>query len=177
MRLPLLAMVLLGSNILWAQYTATVKTTVVKSEVTGWRAWSNDGCSLIFPSLWVSEGAGPNDRAARFTAPDQGANGVPEQVELIIRNVGAATLEEAANDRVTDLEQDGRKPAVLRSAMEAGEHVLEFTFDHRGQPVRALQRSRLADGRLRTLMFSADPIRFEDDLHIAEAMFASFAWK
>lgn len=177
MRLPLLAMVLLSASTLWAQYTATVKTTVVKSEITGWRAWSNDACSLIFPSLWVSEGAGPNDRAARFLAPDQGANGVPEQVELIIRNVGSATLEEVANDRITDLVQEGRKPEVLRSAMEHGEHVLEFTFEHRGQTVRALQRSRLAEGRSRVLLFSADPIRFEDDLHIAEALFASFAWK
>lgn len=160
-----------------AQYTATVKTTVVKSEVTGWRTWSNDACSLIFPGLWVSEGAGPNDRAARFLAPDQGPNGVPEQVELIIRNVGSATLEDVANDRITDLEEDGRKPAVLRSAMESGEHVLEFTFEHRGQPVHGIQHSRLVEGRLRVLIFTADPIRFDDDLHIAEALFASFAWK
>ena len=95
-RLILSALIAFTALHLSAQYTATVKTTVVKKESTEWRSWSDASCTMNFPSLWVAEGSGPNDRVARFLAPDLGDGGTPEQVEVFIRDAGSADLATAA---------------------------------------------------------------------------------
>lgn len=160
-----------------AQYTATVKTTVVKKESTEWRSWSEDACTMNFPTLWVAEGAGPNDRVARFLAPDLGEGGVPEQVEVYIRDAGSADLATAAAAYERSLREEDASVQVTGSAPDGAEHVIDHTCTLNGQPVQVHVRTSLSKGRLLVLKFSADPQRFADDLYLAEAMFASFAWK
>jgi hypothetical protein len=176
-RTALLTVIALGPMCATAQYTATVKTTVVKKESTEWRAWSEDACTMNFPTLWVAEGAGPNDRVARFLAPDLGEGGVPEQVEVFIRDAGSADLATAAAALERALREADNSVQVTGSVMDGTEHVIDHTATLNGQAVRGHVRTSLHNGRLLVLKFSADPQRFADDLYLAEAMFASFAWK
>lgn len=176
-RIVLSTVLAFGSLHLCAQYTATVKTTVVKKESTEWRAWSDATCSMNFPTLWVAEGAGPNDRVARFHAPDLGDGGTPEQVEVFIRDAGSADLATAATALERTLREEDASVQISGSALDGDDHVIDHTGTVNGHPVQVHVRIRLHKGRLLVLKYSADPKHFADDLYLAEAMFASFAWK
>lgn len=176
-RLILSALIAFTALHLSAQYTATVKTTVVKKESTEWRSWSDASCTMNFPSLWVAEGSGPNDRVARFLAPDLGDGGTPEQVEVFIRDAGSADLASAAAALERTIREEDSSAQISAGTQDGDDRVIDHTGTVNGHPVQVHMRTRLHKGRLLVLKYSADPQRFADDLYLAEAMFASFGWK
>lgn len=175
--LPALLLVVALCSTARAQYTATVKTSVTKSDLAGWRKWSNGVCSIDYPSAWSSEGTGPNDLTAAFTQPTDSTGRSGARVELHVKpSAGMAAdkyvehLHEVAARHVKEAQFAG-------SDVQEGSCTIEYTGDLEGRRVRVKQQARIKDGQAWILSYIAEPSRFEDGLYLAEAMFASFTLK
>ena len=160
-----------------AQYTATVKTSVVKSDVAGWRKWSNGVAAIDYPSAWASEGTGPNDLTAAFTAPTDSTGRSPVKVELHVRPAAGMNTAQYLEHMKERLAARDKRAAVQQGQSWENGCSLEFTSEVEGRPVRVKQQARIKDGQAWVLSFISDPARYDDQLYLAEAMFASFSVK
>lgn len=149
-----------------AQYTATVKTSVEKVETSAWKKWATADCTMNYPSGWTSEGAGVSERAACFQAAGDGTDATRDKVELFVRPADGKTLAEIAppTGNIT----------VTASESLKDRSMLEYTTEHNGRPLKVKQETRVQNGRVWTLVYSADPARYDDGLYLADAMMASF---
>lgn len=175
--LPLILVILSFQLTASAQYTATVKTSVVKSDVAGWRKWSNGVATIDYPSTWSSEGTGPNDLTASFTAPTDSSGRSPVKVELHVRPAAGMTLSQYLDHMKERLAARDKQAAVQDAQSWENGCSLEYTTEVQGRPVRVKQQARIKDGQAWVLSFISEPAHFDDQLYLAEAMFASFSVK
>lgn len=159
-----------------AQYTATVKSSVTKVENSAWRKWSDAASMMNYPSGWTSHGSGVNDRAASFQAPNL-TDGPRERVELFVKPAAGHTLQEAAAAAEADAANVLDKAKVVTSAANGDKHLIDLTGEEQGSPVRMRREIRVMNDRVWVLVYSAPPAQFEENLYLAEAMFASFKVK
>ncbi len=177
LRTLLVASILLLFFPLRAQYTATVKTSVTKSEISGWRKWSNGTCSINYPGNWASEGSGPNDLTAAFTSPTDSTNRPRERVEVFVKTAGGMSLADYAKRAEQEVGERVSDPKILGANITDDAHTLEYTGELNGHPVQVKQESWLKDGQLWVITFTALPVRYNEMLYVADAMFASFTVK
>lgn len=160
-----------------AQYTATVKTSVVKSDVAGWRKWSNGVASIDYPSAWSSEGTGPNDLTASFTAPADSTGRSGIKVELHVKPAAGMSTAQYLEHMKERLAAHDRDAAVQDARTWDDGCSLEYTGEVEGRAVHVKQQARLKDEQAWILSFISEPARYDDQLYVAEAMFASFSVK
>ncbi len=160
-----------------AQYTATVKTSVTKSDLAGWRKWSNGVCTIDYPSSWSSEGTGPNDLTAAFTQPTDSTGRSGARVELHVKPAAGMGASKYA-EHLREVATKHVKGAHFSDAdVQDDACTLEYTGDIDGRAVRVKQQARIKEGQAWILSYIAEPSHFEDGLYLAEAMFASFTVK
>jgi hypothetical protein len=175
--LPALLIFLALCSSAQAQYTATVKTSVTKSDLAGWRKWSNGVCTIDYPSSWSSEGTGPNDLTAAFTQPADSTGRSGARVELHVKPAAGLTADKYA-EQLREVATKHVKNAQFNEPLSDEDScTLEFTGELDGSAVRVKQQARIKDGQAWILSYTAAPSRFEDGLYLAEAMFASFSVK
>ncbi len=177
LRLVLLFMITGICLVASAQYTATVRTSVVIPENAGWRQWSGPYCVLTYPGNWTQEPGGPQGLSALFMSRADSMTVHRDRMEVqvmdsdgrsleAIASMGAAGLGERLTE-VTELTQSGEGDVLQR----------EYSAKMSGTAMRIKQRFHLHGVRVHVLTYMAEPSNYEESLHLADAMFASFTTK
>lgn len=160
-----------------AQYTATVKTTVTKTETLGWKKWSDKECMINYPSSWTNEGSMGTGALAIFFAPSDTVGGVRERLKVMSIDAKGKTMDElmAAMEAQNSLGVADLKKVSSSVEGEKGYMELQGTLD--GQPVKLKRELSLHGDKAWILSYVAPASRFDDALYLADAMFMSFAVK
>jgi hypothetical protein len=168
---------LLLAGALSAQYTATVKTTVTKTESTDWKKWSDKECVINYPGTWTNEGSLGTGAIATFFAPPDPAGGFRERVALTSLDATGRTMEQlmAAMEAQNLLGYTDLTKTAAETGEGEGSMELLGTLD--GQPVRLKRELTVHGNKAWILSYVASANRFDDALYLADAMFMSFAVK
>ncbi len=162
---------------LCAQYTATVKTTVTKTESADWKKWSNKECLINYPSTWTNEGALGTDALAIFFAPSDATGGVRERVALSSLDATGKTMEQLMTEAESQNLMGYTELRKVTASIEGDQGVLELLGTLDGQPVKLKRELTLHGNKAWILGYVAPAAKFEDALYLADAMFMSFAVK
>jgi hypothetical protein len=168
---------LLIAPMLCAQYTATVKTTVTKTESSDWKKWSDKECVLNYPSTWTNEGALGTRALAIFFAPATANGEVRERVALSSLDATGKTMEQLMAEVETLNLMGYSELRKVSSTVEGDQGIVELLGTLDGQPVKLKRELTLRGNKAWVLGYVAPASKFEDALYLADAMFMSFAVK
>ena len=173
----ILPFALLMSGALSAQYTATVKTTVTKTENADWKKWSDKECVINFPGHWTNEGSMGTGALVIFFAPPDPDGGFRERVLITTMDAKGKTVAELAATLEADAPLGMTSPQKMTSEVTDDAASVELSGTIDGQPVRVKRELSLRGEKAWVLTYIAPPARYDDALYLADAMFMSFAVK
>ncbi len=160
-----------------AQYTATVRTEVVKLESAGWKTWKGDGLSMNYPGNWMQELGGLQGMSALFLSQPDSATRQQDRFEVLELDRDGRSLETIASMGAAELGE--RMPDVMELGQSTEGDVLvrEYSASMSGTAIRIKRQYRLQGDRIHVLTYMAVPQHYEEWLYMADAMFASFSTK
>ncbi len=172
-----LSQALLITPLLFAQYTATVKTTVTKTEGSEWKKWSDKECLINYPSTWTNEGTMGTKALAIFFAPADPNGGVRERMAVSSLDATGKTMEQLMTEMEAQNLMGYSELKKTSSSIDGEQGLLELLGTLDGQPVRLKRELTLHGNKAWILSYVAPASKFEDALYLADAMFMSFAVK
>jgi hypothetical protein len=160
-----------------AQYTATVKTSVVKLESAPWKKLSNEQFAINYPGDWLQEFGGLRDLSALFLSPVDSGTAQPDRVEVKVGASEGRTLATVAASGLAELGERLSDVRELHRTFEGEVEMREYEAHMAGVHMRIKRQYRVQGDRIYVLTYMAEPRHYEEGLYMADAMFASFTIK
>lgn len=157
------------------QYTATVRTAVVKLENASWRTWKSDDRTMNYPGNWTLELGGLHGLSALFLSHADSATGQQDRVEVLEQERAGRSLETIANTGAADLGERLTDVKELGQSTEGEMLVREYSASMNGASMRIKRQYRVQGDRVHVLTYMAVLQHYEESLYMADAMFASFS--
>ncbi len=158
----------------FAQYTATVRTSVVKLENANWKKWNGGDRSINYPGNWTQELGSLQGLSALFMSPADSGTAQRDRLEVQVLDPKGRSLETVASGGAAELGERLGDVKELGQSTEGDRLVREYSASMNGNLLRIKRLYRLQGEHVHVLTYMASPQHYEESLYMADAMFASF---